>query len=114
MEPPETSAWARPSATALAACTIEASGVERTAKAGSAALAIETGCVDDLDPIGHRADLGGGTEEDYARAGLGRLRSTGRDLGGTQIRSARVNGDGDHRAGQAAVGPPSAITSRPR
>ena len=31
VEPPETSAWARPSATALAACTIEASGVERTA-----------------------------------------------------------------------------------
>src|SRR6185312_12731984 len=43
VEPPDTSAWAWPAATALAAWTIEASGVERTAKAGSAALAIETG-----------------------------------------------------------------------
>jgi hypothetical protein len=43
VEPPDTSACARPSATALAAWTIEASGVERTANAGSAALAIDTG-----------------------------------------------------------------------
>src|ERR1700730_13318869 len=43
VEPPETSACARPSATALAACTIDASGVDRTANAGSVAFAIETG-----------------------------------------------------------------------
>src|ERR1700712_3225346 len=43
VEPPDTSAWASPRATALAARTIEASGVERTACAGSDALAIETG-----------------------------------------------------------------------
>src|SRR3984957_3032255 len=43
VEPPDTSAWASPLATALAARTIEASGVERTACAGSDALAIETG-----------------------------------------------------------------------
>ena len=43
VEPPETSACALPSATARAAWTIEASGVERTANAGSAAFAIETG-----------------------------------------------------------------------
>src|SRR5436305_3310950 len=43
VDPPDTSAWARPWATAWAAWTIDASGVERTANAGSAALAIETG-----------------------------------------------------------------------
>ena len=43
VEPPETSASARPSATACTACTIEAFGVERTARAGSPAFAIETG-----------------------------------------------------------------------
>src|SRR3984893_4483793 len=41
--PAQTSAWALPSATALAACTIEASGVERAARTGSALLAIDTG-----------------------------------------------------------------------
>ena len=43
VEPPATSACARSSATARAAWTIEASGVERTALTGSGALAIETG-----------------------------------------------------------------------
>ena len=43
VEPPETSASARPSATAATAATIEASGLARTARAGSSALAIETG-----------------------------------------------------------------------
>src|SRR5579859_3944661 len=52
VEPPDTSAWARPSATARAACTIDASGVERTAKAGSTALAIETGASITSTPAG--------------------------------------------------------------
>src|ERR1700679_2105174 len=52
VEPPDTSAWARPSAPALAACTIDASGVERTAKAGSAALAIEIGASTTSTPSG--------------------------------------------------------------
>ncbi len=43
VEPPDTSACASPLATALAARTIDASGVERTACAGSDAFAIETG-----------------------------------------------------------------------
>ena len=43
VEPPETSASARPDATARTAWTIEDSGVARTARAGSAALAIDTG-----------------------------------------------------------------------
>ena len=43
VEPPATSASARPSATAATAWTIEASGLARTARAGSSALAIETG-----------------------------------------------------------------------
>src|SRR5436190_9674617 len=52
VDPPETSASARPSATARAACTIEASGAERTAIAGSAALAIETGAFTTVTPSG--------------------------------------------------------------
>ena len=52
VEPPETRAWAWPAATALAAWTIEASGVERTAKAGSAALAIDTGASMTSTPSG--------------------------------------------------------------
>src|SRR3954447_1241603 len=43
VEPAETNASASPAATARAAWTIEASGVERAARAGSGALAIETG-----------------------------------------------------------------------
>jgi hypothetical protein len=43
VEPPETSASARPAATASTACTIDACGLPRTARAGSAALAIESG-----------------------------------------------------------------------
>ena len=43
VEPAETSASASPAATARAARTIEASFVERAARAGSAALAIDTG-----------------------------------------------------------------------
>src|SRR5947209_2503061 len=52
VEPPDTSACARPSATALAAWTIEASGVDRTANAGSAALAIDTGASTTSTPCG--------------------------------------------------------------
>src|SRR5438270_66234 len=52
VEPPETSACARPSATARAAWTIEASGVERAASAGSAALAIDTGASTTSTPSG--------------------------------------------------------------
>src|SRR5436190_22535006 len=52
VDPPETSAWARPTATALDACTIDASGVERTANAGSAALAIDTGASTTSTPSG--------------------------------------------------------------
>ena len=41
--PAHTSAWARPAATALAAWTIDASGVDRAARTGSALFAIDTG-----------------------------------------------------------------------
>src|SRR5579875_162704 len=43
VEPPETSACARPAATAAAACTIDESGWRRTAAAGSGVFAIESG-----------------------------------------------------------------------
>ncbi len=43
VEPPLTSASASPSVTAATARTIDASGVRRTARAGSASLAIDTG-----------------------------------------------------------------------
>ena len=78
VEPPDTSASARPSATARAACTIEASGVERTARAGSGALAIETGASTTVTPSGRPPDLGGRAEQQHARAALGGDRGTGR------------------------------------
>src|SRR6266516_4267943 len=52
VDPPETSASASPAATALTARTIEASGVERAASAGSAALAMETGASTTFTPAG--------------------------------------------------------------
>ena len=101
VEPPETSAWARPSATALAAWTIEASGVERTAKAGSAALAIEIGASMSSHARGDRADLRRGSEQQHADA-LGR-RAGGAVgyLARTPICSAGINGDRDHASGLA-------------
>src|SRR5271165_3101872 len=50
--PAHTSACALPSATALAACTIEASGVARAAPTGSALLAIDTGASTTSTPAG--------------------------------------------------------------
>src|SRR5947208_1198000 len=50
--PAPTSACARPSATALAACTIDASGVLRTAPTGSVDLAIATGASTISTPSG--------------------------------------------------------------
>src|SRR5271154_3036115 len=50
--PAHTSACARPAASALAACTIEASGVERAALTGSGALAIDTGASTTSTPVG--------------------------------------------------------------
>src|SRR5690348_5477297 len=52
VEPPDTRAWARPSATARVAYTIDASGVERTANAGYWALAMETGASTTSTPAG--------------------------------------------------------------
>ena len=96
VEPPETSASARPSATAATAATIEASGLARTARAGSSALAIETGASIDLDALGHLADLGRGPEQQHAHAVLGhRGGSAARDLGGAVVGPVRVNRDGD-------------------
>jgi len=57
------------------------------------------GGVDDLDPVGNRANLGCRAEQDHPYASAGRLRGTSGNFGGAQIRSARVNGDGDHGAG---------------
>ena len=52
MPPAHTSACALPSATARAACTIEASGVLRTALTGSALFAIEIGASTTSTPSG--------------------------------------------------------------
>src|ERR1039458_4195471 len=50
--PAQTSACARPSATARAAWTIDASGVVRAAFTGSSALAIDTGASTTSTPVG--------------------------------------------------------------
>src|SRR3954468_15964624 len=52
VEPALTSASASPAATARAAWTIEASGVDRAARAGSASLAIDTGASTTVTPSG--------------------------------------------------------------
>ena len=56
--PAETSASARPSATARAAWTIEASGLERTARTGSSLAVDAAGRVHDLDPVAELARRG--------------------------------------------------------
>ena len=66
--PAQTSACARPSPRARAACTIEACGVDRTARAGSGLLATDTGRVDQLDAVWHAADLSGWAEQQHARS----------------------------------------------
>ena len=72
----------RPSATARAACTIEASGVERTARAGSAALAIETGASTTSTPSAHGAELARpGRRAGRAMPRCGGERGAARDLG---------------------------------
>src|ERR1700728_3654472 len=50
VDPPDTSACALPSATALAACTIEAVGVDLTAYAGLVDLAIDTAATTSSTP----------------------------------------------------------------
>ncbi len=70
--PAQTSASARPSATALAASTIEASGLARTACAGSRGLGDRDGRVDDLDARARLPELAGGAEQDHPRAPGGR------------------------------------------
>ena len=96
VEPPETSAWARPSATARAAWTIEASGVFRTAKAGSGDLAIEIGASTTSTPSPTSTDrLGAGRT-----AALGcparRLGPRPGRPGGSQVSPARIDCDRDH------------------
>ena len=91
--PAQTSACARPSATARAACTIEASGLARTALAGSALLAIETGASTISTPGGGLAQLGGRAEQDHARAPRGGERGAGGDLGRTEVGAVAVDRD---------------------
>ncbi len=115
VEPPETRACARPSATARAAWTIEASGVERTANAGSAALAIEIGASTTSTLSGNGADLPGRTEQQHPDfAGRGGGGRSGRHLSGTEVRPASIDGNRDHRRGdQSVCSPAGAMTSRP-
>jgi hypothetical protein len=114
VEPPETSASARPSATARTAWTIEASGSPRTARTGPR-LGDRDRRVDDLDALG-RLDLAGRAEQQHAHAVLRAASGAARDLGGTEIGPVRVDRDGD-RAGERASGRGRgravATTSRP-
>ena len=98
VEPPETSAWARPSATALAAWTIDASGVERTANAGSAALAIETGASITSTPAGTAPISAAGPNRSTPMPCAAARRGARGDLAGTEIGPARIHGDRDHGA----------------
>ena len=93
VEPPETSAPASPAATALTAWTIDASGVPRTARAGSGAFAIETGASTTVDAVWDRAELVGGAEEDHARAGGRGDRRSASNLSWSEVGAVRVDRD---------------------
>ena len=95
--PAHTSACARPSATARAACTIEASGVARAARAGSALLAIETGASITSTPpaAGLDLQLGRGTEQQHPHALFRRQRRARGYLGRPEVGAVRVDRDDD-------------------
>src|SRR5262249_32692525 len=92
VEPPDTSASAWPAATARAAWTIDASGVVRTANAGSAALAIDTRAL-----VARGLALVGRADQPHPDAAASGLRCARCDLVGPQIRAPRVDGYRDHR-----------------
>ena len=95
VEPPLTSASASPAATAATARTIEASGVRRTARAGSGSLAIETGASTTVTPSAHRPDRRRGPEQDHADATRGSASSPASDLSGALIGPVDVYRDSD-------------------
>ena len=93
--PAQTSACARPSATARAACTIEASGVARAARTGSGLLAIETGASTTSTPAGSAPSCCGGAEQQHARAlRRGERRARG-DLSRPEVGAVGVDRDDD-------------------
>ena len=115
VEPPDTNAWARPSATARVAWTIDASGVVRTAFAGSAFLAIETGASTTSTPAGTAPISLAGPEQQDPDALRGRASSARRDLARAEVGPARIDGDGDHAGRPQAIrsSRSGTMTSRP-
>ena len=95
VEPPATSASARPPATAATACTIEESGLRRTARAGSAALAIETGASTISTPSAAAPDLGRRAEQQHPDATRGSAGGSASDFSGAHVGPVGVNRDGD-------------------
>ncbi len=91
--PAHTSACALPSATARAACTIEASGVLRTALTGSALFAIETGASTTSTPRGNRRglQLRRRPEQQHPRALRRGQRGAGGDLGRAQVGAVAID-----------------------
>ena len=92
--PAQTSAWARPSATARAAITIEASGVVRAARR-VLGLGDRDRRVDHLTPCWDLAQLGRRAEQEHARALGGGDRGARSHLGGAEVGAVAV--DRDHR-----------------
>ena len=95
VEPPDTSASASPAATAATACTIEDSGVRRTARAGSGSLAIETGASTTETPSATGPICGRGTEQDHADAARGSASSPASDFSGALVGPVDVYRDSD-------------------
>ena len=93
MPPAHTSACALPSATARAACTIEASGVARAALTGSALFAIETGASTTRHAGGRLCQFRRRAEQQHPRALRRGDRSARGDLGRAQVGAVAVNRD---------------------
>ena len=95
VEPPETSASASPAATALTARTIDASGVERTARAGSAALAIDTGASTTSTPLGTPPISAAGPNRRTRVPRSAAAAAPAATSAGAEVRPVRVDRDGD-------------------
>ena len=96
VEPLQTSACARPSATARAACTIDASGVAAHGAHRVGVLRDRERGVDDLDAVAGPAEVRRGAEQQHAHALRGGEARGGGNLSRSEIGAVGVDRDDRH------------------